>query len=315
MIHRFLTSARALIVALGLAALAAGPVLAQPVGAVSEKGAVRDPDIPRFKPAAPPTPAQVAARAKAQTAIQKIMDDQRAKPTPKTADGKVDLSGIWAGVGPDRGGNGGAPSIDAAGNIVLDFPDYGGGGKAPLPADGPKYKPELVAKVDYNDEHSSFIDMTFQCAMPGVPRLGAPAQIVQTPKEVVLLYTAVSGQTFRVIPTDGRGFRPEIDPSYNGDSVGRWEGDTLIVDSKNFIDETWLGGRGYFHTDQMTVQERFTRVGDLLTYSVTVTDPGVLTEAWSPAPRNLSPTAARLEESPRCIDIVRDHLVNTDNHS
>ena len=92
---------------------------------------------------------------------------------------------------------------------------------------------------------------------------------------------------FRVIPTDGRPHRADADPSYMGDSIGRFEGDTLVVDVTNFNDDTWLGSDGYFHTEKMHVVERLTRKGDVLTYSATVEDPDVLAKPWTTTPRRL----------------------------
>ena len=72
----------------------------------------------------------------------------------------------------------------------------------------------------------------------------------------------------------------EFDHTYLGDTVGRWEGDTLVLDSVAFTDTTWLGRGGFFHSDQMHVVERFKRQGDALLYDVTVEDPEVLAEPW-----------------------------------
>jgi len=70
-------------------------------------------------------------------------------------------------------------------------------------------------------------------------------------------------------------------PSYMGDSIGRWEGDTLVVDTAGFNDKTWLIGTGTFHTEALHVTERYTRVDkDQINYDVTMEDPGVLTKPW-----------------------------------
>ena len=78
-----------------------------------------------------------------------------------------------------------------------------------------------------------------------------------------------------MIPTDGRPHSKasELDITYLGDTVGRWEGDTLVLDSVSFTDATWLGRGGFFHSDRLHVVERFTRQGDVLLYDVTVEDP------------------------------------------
>src|SRR5438876_2894719 len=92
----------------------------------------------------------------------------------------------------------------------------------------PEYKPELLAKVKELSDKQGVLDPAFYCKPQGVPRMGAPSQIVQTPGQVVFLYGA--SNLFRVIPTDGRPHRADADPSYLGDAIGRWEGDSLVVD-------------------------------------------------------------------------------------
>src|SRR5580765_3738674 len=150
----------------------------------------------------------------------------------------------------------------------------------------PDYKPELLAKVKELSDKQGVLDPAFYCKPQGVPRMGAPTQIVQTPGQVVFLYGG--SNLFRVIPTDGRPHRADADPSYMGDSIGRFEGgDTLVVDVTNFNDDTWLGSDGYFHSEKMHVVERLTRKGDVLTYTVTVEDPLVLATPWTLPVRQL----------------------------
>jgi len=109
-----------------------------------------------------------------------------------------------------------------------------------------------------------------------------------------------------VIPTDGRPHSKasELDITYLGDTVGRWEGDTLVLDSVAFTDATWLGRGGLFHSDRMHVVERFTRQGDALLYDVTVEDPEVLTEPWVLPTRtvrlNPNPDAGLVRERGDC---------------
>ena len=153
----------------------------------------------------------------------------------------------------------------------------------------------------------------------GIPRAGAPRQIVATPNLVILLYQIdggagdAPGNAVRLIPTDGREHRKDIDPLYFGDSVGHWEGDTLVVDVTKFTDDTWMGGRGYFHSRKMHVVERLTRKGDTLRYEATVEDPTVLTMPWVLTPRTLLHGDGMVVEAPPCIEFDESHLVN-DNH-
>src|SRR5204863_8953891 len=147
----------------------------------------------------------------------------------------------------------------------------------------PSYKPEFREKVKVLSENESKTDPVFYCGRPGVPRIGPPRRIIQLPNDVVFLYEDISGDPYRVIPTDGRPHKKDGNPSYYGDSVGRWEGTTLVVDAVNFVEDTWFGEDGYFHSDAMHVTERFWRNGPNLVYQVTVDDPKVLMSPWTTA--------------------------------
>lgn len=178
----------------------------------------------------------------------------------------------------------------------------------------PSYKPELRAKVKDLYDHQSKTDPVFYCGRPGIPRVGPPRRIVQLRDEVILLYEDQSGDFYRVIPTDGRKHREDANPSYYGDSVGHWEGNTLVVDARNFVEEGWFGEGGYFHTDALRVIERFWRSGDNLVYQATVEDANVLTEPWTLAPRIVKRSTLPLEESPPCKDDDAQRLSNDDHH-
>ena len=177
----------------------------------------------------------------------------------------------------------------------------------------PLYKPEYWDKVQDLDYNTNFKDPQFTCMPMGVPRMGPPAQIVQTAKYVVFFYGGGVPQSdqFRIIPIDGRGHDPvrARDISYFGDAVGRWEGDTLVVESVGFNDETWIasgsrgGGGGYFHSYDMKVTERFRREGNALHYQATVDDPTVLLQPWVMNARTMalnSDPNAYLQEGDQC---------------
>ena len=151
----------------------------------------------------------------------------------------------------------------------------------------PSYKPELRAKVKDLFDHESRTDNVFYCGKPGVPRIGSPRRIIQLSNEMVFLYEDISGDPYRIIPTDGRAHKKDPNPSYYGDSVGRWEGNVLVVDAVGFVEDTWFGEGGYFHSDQMRVVETFRREGNTLRYQATVYDPEVLVEPWVMAPRTM----------------------------
>jgi len=245
---------------------------------------------------------------------------------PRTPDGKPDLSGIWE---PADGGLHLILRKDAEGRptkILFPAPDadFSKGDaqqrarRAAAP-NQPPYKPELLEKVKYLDTHTNEFDGALHCMPLGVPRMGPPQQIVQTPGQVVFLYEGgqSSINTFRVIPTDGRAHRTDVEPSYLGDSVAHWEGATLVVDVAGFNDLTWIAPDGHFHSEAMHVMERFTRDGDSLKYEVTVEDPNVFTRPWTMNPRQLKLTTdanAAIEEDPPCVDKDSAHLVNSEHH-
>jgi hypothetical protein len=255
-------------------------------------------------------------------------------PTPRTADGKPDLNGRWGGGG---GGGGGSTEVQGLdkdgkrvtyatleeakakavrifarnynarhGNPTYSERDQGMTDRFRDNANPPIYKPEHWERVQYLDLHGNYLDTAFLCAPVGVPRIGAPARIVQTPTDVILMYNARN--IWRVVPTDGRPRGPadDRDQTYMGDSVGRWDGDTLVVEAIGFNDETWLGNTatspGWFHSTEMRVVETFRRQGNTLYYGVTVYDP-VLAEPWvtQPRPIQLNTSNAPFNEDPPCI--------------
>jgi hypothetical protein len=249
-----------------------------------------------------------------------------AVPTPRTADGHPDLNGVWG-----SGAAATANSVQKGNALVVLFPLNGADPfegqnlfkeldrqavvrKAAAP-NKPPYKPELAAKVQELSDKQTRLDPAFYCKPEGVPRVGAPNQIVQTPGQVVFLYEGRN--TFRVIPTDGRPHRDDGEPSWMGDSIGRWENDTLVVDVANFTDESWLGADGWFHSDQMHVVERLRRDGNSLTYSATVEDPQVFTRPWELTPRTLKLLSDRsdaLMENPPCFEKDGAHLATDEHH-
>ncbi len=118
------------------------------------------------------------------------------------------------------------------------------------------------------------------CLPPGVPAatmLPYPLQIVQKPGLVVILYEAY--HQFRVIPTDGQPHPADLDPTWMGNSVGHWEGDTLVVDVTGFNDKTEIGG--FHHTTAYHVVERYRRTSyDTIRYEASIDDPNVFAAPW-----------------------------------
>jgi hypothetical protein len=210
--------------------------------------------------------------------------------TPRTAEGKPDLSGIW--VPSARGGAaskydefGGETVFAARDNSFENFENDNalrrlGDRNKPL------YKPEHWAKVRENDANGNELDPEFKCRTYGVPRMGAPSQIVQTKDQVVLLYAGgFAGQnTFRVVPTDGRPHNQArvTQETWKGDPVGHWEGDTLVIETIGFRDGLWADYNGSPVTDQAKITERFRRVNfGMLEVVVTVDDPKAYTKPWT----------------------------------
>ena len=240
----------------------------------------------------------------------------KSAPTPRLG-GHPDLSGSYAYTdwignymtgGGRRCGPGQAKDCSRDTNQTEDFELYspsrfGNMGR-------PIYKPEHWDKVQELDMWTNKYDPVMTCQPLGVPREGPPRRIYQTDKDITFIYfggDAGGGYgEYRVIPTDGRPHSKasELDITYLGDTVGRWEGDTLVLDSVAFTDATWLGRGGLFHSDKMHVVERFTRQGDALLYDVTVEDPEVLTEPWVLPTRtvrlNSSPDAGLVRERGDC---------------
>lgn len=175
------------------------------------------------------------------------------KAIARTADGKPDFSGVYAfGLGGGRGarGNGGGPVLKPGAE---------------------KYK------VDRGPQD---VGRTADC-MPLSPpdAFGVPYQfqIVQNKDTLVLMHEYPG--TFRIIPLDGEPHQPDPDPAWLGDSVGRWEGDTLVVDTIGYNDKTEVSG--FHHSDALHTVERFTRIEDGVQYEVTIEDPNVFVAPWT----------------------------------
>jgi hypothetical protein len=243
-----------------------------------------------------------------------------ANPTsvPRAADGHPDLSGIWAyaidlppvTLKKEINRKVTITEIDqtAAKPATRQIP----GALPSTPA--PTYKPEFQQKVRDLFDNESKTDEVFYCGKPGVPRIGPPRRIIQLPDEMVFLYEDVSGDPYRIIPTDGRAHRKDANPSYYGDSVAHWEGDTLVVDVTNFVENGWFGEGGYFHTDAMHVTERLWRDGENLVWQAAVDDPKVLAAPWTMPPRVITPSDDPLMESPPCVEDDGHRLLNSDHH-
>lgn len=209
-------------------------------------------------------------------------------PLPRDAAGHPDLTGVWQ-YGSTRPGtweeaNAGSPfgGTPPAAGAVAPAPAPARRGPAPVREPAP-YQDWAKAKVQESFNRRGIDDPTARCYMAGVPRSTTmsglfPMQIVQTPTQVIILYEVF--RAYRVIPLTAK-HPDDLEPTYMGDSIGRWDGDTLVVDVTSFNDKTWIGPTGSFHSTDMHVVEKFTRVDDnRINYEATVEDPKVLTKPW-----------------------------------
>jgi hypothetical protein len=189
----------------------------------------------------------------------------------------------------------------------------------------PVYKPQHWDKVQQLDMWTNKYDPVMTCQPLGVPREGPPRRIYQTDRDVTFIYQggdAGGGYgEYRVISTDNRahGKDAQFESTYFGDTVGHWDGDTLVLDAIGFIDTTWIGRGGFFHSDKMHVIEKFTRQGDALLYDVTIEDPEVLVEPWvfptRVVRRNQNPDAGLVRERGNCeTDFEREAAATQIRH-
>jgi hypothetical protein len=217
---------------------------------------------------------------------------------PRTADGKPDLSGIWQAVN------------TANWNILPHGADFGiPAGLGVVEGDSLPYNEAGAAKQRENFANRATADPESLCFQPGVPRATymVPFQIVQTPTQISIFYEYA--HTLRNIFMN----TPHLDGPiefWNGDSRGRWEGDTLVVDVVHFNAETWFDRAGNHHSEELHVVERYTPMGpNHITYEATIEDPKVFTRPWKmsmPLYRRMEPNIQLLEYECHAFDEVLD---------
>ena len=190
---------------------------------------------------------------------------------PRTADGKPDLQGIWQ-------------VLNAANVNILAHSASSDGPAGPSIVEGGSlpYQEWAIKKQQENYANRLTLDGERKCHLVGVPRatyLPHPFQIVQTPTMVAVLYEYA--HMTRRIYTNGTPHVEDFE-FYLGDSRGRYEGASLVVDVRNFNDKTWFDRAGNFHSDQLKVVERYTRISrEHISYEATIEDPKVFTRPWA----------------------------------
>ncbi len=239
---------------------------------------------------------------------------------PRLPDGHPDLNGIWQAL---NEANYDLEPHMARAALALRPGPYGPLPAAPVLALGAvgsvppglgvvegdtiPYLPDALQKKKENQEHYLERDPEVRCYLPGVPRanyMGHPFQILQSTKSIFIAYQ-YAGATRDILMKDPG---PAPIDSWMGQSVGRWEGDTLVVDVTGFNDQTWFDRSGNFHSDALHVVERWTRTApNVLTYEATITDPKTFSRPWKismPLYRRLEKNAQLMDF--KCVEFVEE---------
>jgi hypothetical protein len=238
-------------------------------------------------------------------------------------EGKPDFSGIWEANNTanwDLQTHEARPMVGQAGltpgSVVLAAPVVGLGAIGWVPAgqgvvEGEEipYLPWAAARKKENQEHWMDRDPEIKCFQPGIPRamyMPHPFQIVQSATNLMMVFEFANSQrTIHLAKMD-----PYPNTAYMGYSVGRWEGDTLVVDVTDFTDATWFDRAGNFHSDALHVVERYTPMGqNAIQYEATIEDPQVFSRPWKismPLYRRLEKNAQLIEF--RCVEMVEETM-------
>jgi hypothetical protein len=189
-------------------------------------------------------------------------------------------------------------------------PQYPGSrGLGVVDGDEIPYQPWAAARKKENQEHWMDRDPEIKCFQPGVPRamyMPHPFQIIQSATKINMVFEFANAQ--RTIHLNKMDKYPNV--LFMGYSVGRWEGDTLVVDVTDFTDATWFDRSGNFHSDALHVVERYTPMGpNAIRYEATIEDPQVFTRPWKIS----MPLYRRLEQNAqltdfRCVEMVEETM-------
>ncbi len=241
---------------------------------------------------------------------------------PRTATGKPDLNGLWQALGNahwDIEPHAARPALATQPGPVVPVPAnelIALGAVAAVPSgwgivvDGPiPYTPEARSKRDENRAHYLERDPEIKCYLPGVPRatyMPFPFQILQSETKFFIAYEYAGAVRDIYLHDPGP---PQVD-SWMGQSVGRWEGETFVVETSGFNGETWFDRAGNHHSPSLRVTERFTMIGPHhMQYEATMEDPATFTRPWTirlPLYRHIDPNA-RLGQF-KCVEFVEELL-------
>ena len=217
---------------------------------------------------------------------QPAADDNTA---PRTIYGDPDLEGIWQTMN------------TAVWNIQDHAAELGiPAGQGVVVGNDIPYRADALAQREENYRDRATADPEASCKMVGVPRtmyMPYPFQIFQTPGQVTILSEYV--HSVRKVYIDSAHPENPVQQLWMGDSRGHWEGETLVIDTNNFTDQTWFDRSGNYHSDALHVVERLTRTSpDHLLYEVTIDDPEVFTEPWEMR----MPLYRRVEDDARLLE-------------
>jgi hypothetical protein len=239
---------------------------------------------------------------------------------PRAADGKPDLNGIWQAINtanydiqmhmarpalavrPGPYGPVPATAVLALGAVGAVPPGMGVVDGNELP-----YLPAALEQKKKNQENWLTSDPEVKCYLPGVPRatyMPYPFQIFQSNKALFIAYE-YAGAVRNIYLTDPGP--PPVD-SWMGQSVGRWDGETLVIESRGFNDQTWFDRAGNFHSEEMKVTERYTRTSaDIISYEATIDDPKTFSRPWKmsmPLYRRAEKNAQLMDF--KCVEFVEE---------
>lgn len=227
---------------------------------------------------------------------------------PRTPDGKPNLNGIWQAMN--------TAYWDVEAHPAAAGPMWELGAQFAIPAGlgiveggAIPYKPEALAKKKENFANRMKLDPEIKCYLPGVPRamyMPYPFQIIQNPKWIMIIHEYAGA--VRTIYMDNHTEAPA--DSWMGWSNGKWEGETLVVDTRGYLDSTWFDRAGNHHSDALHTIERISaRSAETLNYEITIEDPNVFTRTWKmsfPLYKHVEPNAQLTEY--RCVEFSEEML-------